>query len=308
MRSIPLQFTALALAWGSSFLFIKEGLAGLSPAQVTAARLTIGALTLAVTAAVLRAPLIRDRRAVAHIAVVAVLLCVLPFTLFAWAEQRIDSAVASIINSTTPLMTVAVTLVALRSERPSRNQLRGLMIGFAGVLVVLAPWQLGASGSIAGQLACLAATASYGVAFVHLRRFVTPLGLPAPSVALYQVAIGAVLIDGWILLGDRHQAVASPRVVAAMVALGVFGTGLAYLWNTNIVAAWGAAAGSSVTYLTPVVGVLLGVTVLGERLTWNQPVGGLVVIAGIVLSRVPAPRPPDDAPDRAVRSARTSPR
>lgn len=308
MRSIPLQFAALALAWGSSFLFIKEGLAGLSPAQVTAARLTIGAVTLALVAVAVRAPAIRDRRAVAHIAVVAVLLCVLPFTLFAWAEQRIDSALASIFNSTTPLMTVAVTLVALRSERPSRNQLRGLAIGFAGVLVVLAPWQLGAAGSVAGQVACLGATASYGVAFVYLRRFVTPLGLAAPSVALYQVAIGAVLIDGWVALGDRHSVAASPRVVAAMLALGVFGTGLAYLWNTNIVAAWGAAAASSVTYLTPIVGVLLGAAVLGERLSWNQPVGGIVVIGGIVLSRVPARRPPGGAPDRAARTVRTSPR
>ncbi|NMD57617.1 MULTISPECIES: DMT family transporter [Tsukamurella] len=310
VRTVSLQFAALALAWGSSFLFIKEGLAGLSPVQVTAARMTIGAVVLAGVAIAVRAPLIRDPRAVAHIAVVSLTLCVIPFTLFGWAEQRIDSGLASIINATTPLMTVLVTCVALRSERPTRNQLAGLGVGFAGVLLVLAPWASGAAGSAAGQLACLAATASYGVAFVHLRRFVTPLALPAPSVALYQVGIGAFVIDVCALAVDRHAATATPRVALAMLALGAFGTGLAYLWNTNIVAAWGAAAAASVTYLTPVVGVLLGVAVLGERPAWHQPVGGLVVLAGIVLSRRGgrAPRPPDGVPDRAARRPRTTPR
>ncbi|CAM3820963.1 DMT family transporter [Tsukamurella ocularis] len=309
MRTIPLQFAGLAVAWGSSFLFIKEGLAGLSPAQVTAARMTIGALTLAVVAIVVRAPLIRRPRVVAHIAVVAITLCVVPFTLFAWAEQRIDSGLASILNATTPLMTVLVTCVALRSERPTRNQALGLVVGFAGVLVVLAPWASGGSGTVAGQLACLAATASYGVAFVYLRRFVTPLALRAPSVALYQVGIGAATIDAWVLVTDPPLAAGGPRVMLAMLGLGAFGTGLAYLWNTNIVAAWGAAAAASVTYLTPVVGVALGVAVLGERPAWNQPLGGLVVLTGIVLSRRaadPAARPRGDVPGRAGRRRRTT--
>ncbi|AUN39586.1 DMT family transporter [Tsukamurella tyrosinosolvens] len=309
MRTIPLQFAALAIAWGSSFLFIKEGLAGLSPTQVTAARMTIGALTLAVVAVGTRAPLIREPRAVAHIAIVAATLCVVPFTLFAWAEERIDSGLASILNATTPLMTVLVTCVALRSERPTPGQLAGLGVGFAGVLVVLAPWASGGSGAVSGQLACLAATASYGIAFVYLRRFVTPLALRAPSVALYQVGIGAAIIDAWVLVADPHPASATPRVISAMLALGALGTGLAYLWNTNIVAAWGAAAAASVTYLTPVVGVVLGVAVLGERPAWNQPLGGLIVLAGIVLSRRdarPGPHPPDGAPDHAVRRSRTT--
>ena len=94
-----------------------------------------------------------------------------------------------------------------------------------------------------------------------------------------------------------------------LLALGALGTGLAYLWNTNIVAAWGAAAAASVTYLTPVVGLVLGVAVLGERPAWNQPLGGLIVLAGIVLSRRdarPGPHPPDGAPDHAVRRSRTT--
>ncbi len=285
-RLLPAQFVALSLAWGSSFLLIKIGLDGLSPLQVVTARMVLGALTLAAVLAVRRIALPRSPRAWGHITVVSLLLCVVPFSLFAWAEQYIGSGLASIYNATTPLMTVAVTLVALRAERPGAAQLAGLLLGLVGVLVLLAPWRgLDLSGPLLAQLACLLATASYGVAFVHLRRFVSPLGLPAVSVATVQVGVGAVLLAVAAPLLAREPIDPQPAVVASMIGLGVVGTGLAYIWNTNIVAGWGATAASSVTYVTPVVGVLLGATLLGEGITANQPVGAAVVIAGILVSR-----------------------
>lgn len=287
-RLLPLQFVALSLVWGSSFLFIKIGLDGLSPLQVATARLTLGALALAVIVVALRVPLPRSARTWGHIGVVSLFLCVLPFSLFAWAGQHIDSGLSSIYNATTPLMTLLVTLVALRSERPHRGQLAGLGLGLVGVLVVLAPWQLVGTtntGGITAQLACLAATASYGVAFVYLRRFVSPLGLPSVTVAAVQVGIGAAAMLLIVPFLDDHPISLTPPVVASMIGLGVIGTGLAYIWNTNIVAGWGAAVASSVTYLTPVIGVALGAAVLGEAITWNQPPGAALVIAGIVISR-----------------------
>ncbi|XKK39798.1 DMT family transporter [Nocardiopsis sp. ARC36] len=285
---LPLQFVALSLAWGSSFLFMKVALDGLSPLQVVTARMALGALALAVIAAVLRIPMPRSARAWGHIGVVSVFLCVLPFSLFAWAGQHIDSGLSSIYNATTPLMTLLVTLVALRAERPRRGQLLGLGVGLAGVFVVLSPWRLAgdaATGGAGAQLACLVATASYGIAFVYLRRFVSPLGLPSVAVATVQVGVGAAVLIVAVPVLDGHPAVPTPAVVASTVGLGVFATGLAYIWNTNIVAGWGAAVASSVTYLSPVIGVALGALVLGEALTWNQPVGAAIVVAGIVVSR-----------------------
>lgn len=287
-RALPLQFIALSLVWGSSFLFIKVGLNGLSPLQIVTARMGLGALALAAITLLLRVRLPRSARQWAHIGVVSVFLCVLPFSLFAWAGQHIDSALSSIYNATTPLMTLLVTLVALRAERPHRTQLAGLALGLAGVLVVLAPWRLPGgqdAGSIVAQLACLGATASYGIAFVYLRRFVSPLGLPAVAVATIQVGVGAVALLVTVPFLDDHPVTLTPAVVASMIGLGVFATGIAYIWNTSIVAGWGATAASSVTYLTPVVGVALGALVLGETITWNQPLGAALVVAGIVLSR-----------------------
>ena len=287
-RLLPLQFTALSLAWGSSFLLMKVGLDGLSPFQIVTARMTLGALALVAIVAVLRVRLPRSACQWGHIAVVSLFLCVLPFSLFAWAGQHINSGLSSIYNATTPLMTLLVTLVALRSERPHRGQLAGLGLGLVGVLLVLAPWQLAETtdaGSLAAHLACLAATVSYGIAFVYLRRFVSPFGLPAAAVATVQVGVGAVLLLVTVPFFDDHPVTLTPVVVASMIGLGVFGTGLVYIWNTNIVAGWGATVASSVTYVSPVIGVALGALILGETVTWNQPVGAAVVVVGIVISR-----------------------
>jgi len=282
---VALQFLALAVTWGASFLFVAVALEGLSPAQVVLARLVTGALALAAVTAWTRQALPRGARVWAHLLVVALLLCVVPFSLFAWAQQGISSGLASIYNATTPLMTMLVALAALPAERPTRTRLAGLGLGFAGVLVVLAPWSGVGSGTVLAQLACLGATASYGVAFVYLRRFVSPHGLGAVPVATVQVGLGAVVMLALSPVVATSPVDLSPAVVAAVVALGAVGTGLAYVWNTNVVAGWGATNASTVTYLTPLVGVALGVLVLDEDVAWNQPVGALVVIAGIAVSQ-----------------------
>ncbi|MEV6238198.1 DMT family transporter [Lentzea sp. NPDC051838] len=212
-----------------------------------------GAAALAVIAVATRQPLPRNPVVWAHSAVVAVLLCVVPFLLFGWAEQHVDSALAGIYNATTPLMTTLVALAALPGERLTRAGLTGLAVGFAGVIVVLAPWQ-GLSGAIAAQVACLLATLCYGLSFVHLRRFVSPLGLPA-------------------------------------------------------VAAWGATRASTVTYLTPIVGVALGIVVLGEELSWHEPAGAVVVLLGMALVQAPSRRataPASGAPGPSPRPAPAS--
>jgi drug/metabolite transporter (DMT)-like permease len=192
-------------------------------------------------------------------------------------------------------MTVLVALIALPEERPSRTKIAGLLTGFAGVLVVLGPWRgIGASNGLA-QAACLLATFCYGLAFVYLRRFVTPYRLPALSVATVQVGLGAVAMAALAPVYLTGTARLSPTVTASVAVLGMAGTGLAYLWNTNIVAAWGATNAATVTYLTPLVGVALGAAVLGEAITWNEPAGALIVIAGIALSQGRLQRKPRGA-------------
>lgn len=282
---ILVQFILLALTWGASFLFVALALDGLSPAQVVLGRLVTGAVALAIICLIGRHRLPPFGTIWGHLFVVSLLLCVAPFLLFAWAQQDISSGLASIYNATTPLMTMLVSLLALREERPTRDRTLGIVIGFLGVLVVLGPWNGLGGGTALAQLACLGATASYGAAFVYLRRFVSPLRLSAIPVATVQVGLGAVVMLVLAPAIAISPVSLSTPVVVAVLALGALGTGLAYVWNTNIVGAWGATNASTVTYLTPVVGVVLGVIVLAEHVSWNEPVGAVIVILGIAITQ-----------------------
>lgn len=283
--TLAAQYVGAALAWGASFLFIKIGLEGLSFTQVVLWRLVFGAVTLGVVLGLTRTRLPRDGVTWVHLSVLAVVQCLVPWLLFSWAELSISSSLASIYNATTPLMTMSVALAFLPGEKLTDAKLFGLLLGFAGVVFVLAPWQSGIVGSVPAQIACLGATASYGVALVYLRRFVLPRGIDTPTIAFMQVAIAAaamLVVTPWVASTPMHL---TPAIVASMVGLGAFGTGLAFVWNTNVVRGWGPTAASTVTYLTPVVGVVLGAVALGERISWNQPVGALAVIAGIVVTQ-----------------------
>lgn len=282
-------FLALSLVWGASFLFIKVGLQGLSPAQVVLGRILLGAVALAVIMTVTRRRWPRELRVWGHMLVVGIFFCAVPFTLFAWAEQYVPSSLASIYNAATPIMTLLLTPLILRSERLGPARTAGLVIGILGVVVLTGPWQLIGSNdlrsTIPAQLACLGATASYGFAGLYLRRFVSGLPYDSVTISSVQLAMASLVVLLAAPFVARGPVTLNGPVVLSIVVLGVAGTGVAYVWYTRIMREWGAARASTVTYLTPVVGVVLGVLLLGESVHWYEPVGGAIVVAGILVSQ-----------------------
>ncbi|WP_022901777.1 DMT family transporter [Humibacter albus] len=284
-----LAFLALSAVWGASFLFIKVGLEGLSPAQVVVGRVLFGALALAAIMTVTRRRWPREGRVWGHMLVVGIFFCAIPFTLFAWAEQYVPSSLASIYNATTPIMTLVLTPLVLRTERLGRTRTAGLVVGILGVIVLSGPWELIGSSDLAStipaQLACLGATASYGFAGLYMRRFVSGLPYDAVTLSSVQLTMASVVVLVLSPLDARGPISLNAPVVLSIVALGVAGTGVAYVWYTRVMRDWGAARASTVTYLAPVVGVALGVLVLGESVHWYEPVGGAIVIAGILVSQ-----------------------
>ena len=278
-------YIALGIVWGCSFIFIKLGLEFLTPFGVAFGRCALGALALLIYSRIKKISLVRDRRMLGHLWVVSLLLNVIPGILFALAETEVTSILAGIINAVTPLMTLIAIILVSRNEPPTKPQVIGLLIGFLGVLTVLGAWNGLGTNPLWAILVLLAAVTCYGFSFPYSRRFILPANLSPESMATAQVSLGALtllplfLFDG--INGNEYRI----GPVLAMVALGVFGSGFAYIWNFTIMRAAGSAIASSVTYVTPVVAVIVGLIFLQEKLHWYEPVGAIVVLLGAAIAQ-----------------------
>jgi drug/metabolite transporter (DMT)-like permease len=282
----PAQLALVALIWGASFMFIKVELdAGLAPVHVAWLRCAFGAAALLIILALTRDRLPRDRGLYLHLLVIASLMNAAPFLLFAYGETEVSSLLAGIINALTPLITLLFALVVLPEEPPTAEKLVGIAVGFAGVLVVLAPWEGLGGGSLLGALACIGAATCYGLGFPYLRRHLS--GRPETGVAISaaQVSLGGLLLTPLLPLVPLPSEAPGLEVWGSILALGALGTGVAYVLNFNVVREAGAQTASMVTYLVPVFAVLFGVTILGEPLSWHEPAGGLLIIAGVAIAQ-----------------------
>lgn len=280
-----ISYILLGITWGMSFLFIKQGLEFLTPIGVAFGRCALGAITLIIIAKSRKVQLPHDPKIWAHLLVVAMLLNVVPGVLFALAETKVTSILAGIINAVTPLMTVLAILIIGRDEKPKRTQLVGLGFGFLGVATVMGIWQGLGDNPIGYVLCLLLAVTCYGFSFPYSRRFVMPYKLdPTPMATVQLICAATVLLPGYLIDGIAQDEF-KPIPLLSMLALGIFGSGFAYIWNFQIIRDAGSAIASSVTFVTPVVAVIAGIIFLGESLTWYEPVGALIVLFGAAIAQ-----------------------
>lgn len=280
-----LRFGVLCLVWGFSFLFIKVGTQGYAPLQVTFGRLAFGSVVLVAVLVAKRERLPRSARTWGHLTVAAFFLNALPFSLFAYAELTIPSTLAGICNASSPLWGMALSLVALSEDRPTRRRVAGLGLGFLGVLTVLGAWQGFSGTDPAGTAMALGASLCYPVGWIYVRR--TLAGAKDSNVALSgtQMLLATAQV-GVVTALFTSVPVSFPVVpLLAVVALGALGTGFAFLLQYGLVAEVGPTTAQMVTYFVPVIATAAGVALLGEPLSWNTPVGALIVLAGAALTQ-----------------------
>ena len=260
----------------------------MSPTQIVAARLAFGAAALGIGVRAFRVARyprgLREWRIVAGQAVIS---NVVPFALFAWGEQRVTSSVASVMNATTPLWTAALAAAFLiPGERMNVRRGAGLFLGVLGVALIVQPWESGGN-EIFGELACLGAGAMYGIGIVYTSKKISGV-IPPMTAAVGQVTSGAAIATAIAVVTTlvNHDTMhLDGQIVASIVTLGAVGTGFAFLLFNRLIEMSGPTAASTVTFLMPFVGVLLGVLVLDEHVGWNIALGGAVVIAGVVIVR-----------------------
>ncbi|WP_405875040.1 DMT family transporter [Streptomyces sp. NBC_00005] len=301
-----LRFGVLSLIWGFSFLLIKVGTDGYAPFQVTLGRLVFGTAVLAVAMAAKRERLPRGARTWGHLAVAAFLLNALPFSLFAYSELTIPSTLAGICNASSPLWGMALSLVALSEDRPTRLRVAGLGLGFLGVLTVLGAWQGFHGLDATGTAMALLASLSYPIGWIYVRRTLAGSGNSHLSMTGAQLLLAtvqlAVVTPLFTTFPDRFPVVP----LLAIAALGALGTGLAVLIQYGLVAEVGPTTAQMVTYFIPVIATVAGVAVLGESLSWSTPVGAVIVLAGAALTQArPRPARGRSAPHGEGRQERT---
>jgi drug/metabolite transporter (DMT)-like permease len=284
----------LAFIWGWSFLFIKVAGEGMTPTTVAFLRIALGATVLRLWLWWRRIPGFADPSVRRWAAVVGLVGSAIPFTMLAWGEQRISSALTAVLNASTPLFT-AMAATALAGERLRPPQVAGLLVGIGGVSVAAGVGASDLTGSsLAGGLASVGAGACYGLAFTFMRKHLS--AIPPAVAAAGQLTAGAILLAPFALVTSVTDGFDPTwRRVGAIVLLGVVGTGLAYLLNYRIVADLGATRASLVTYVIPIFAVAVGVAFLDEPFEARIVVGGALIVAGIALvngmARLPR-RPP----------------
>jgi drug/metabolite transporter (DMT)-like permease len=280
---LPIYF-GLTLTWGLSFLFIRVALSSFAPLQISFLRIALGAFTLFVIAKTRRLKIPTDRKIWFHACVTALLLNVIPFSLYAYGEQRVSSALAGIWNAATPLFTVIFASLLIASERPSRRRTIGLLVSFAGVIFVLGPWRGAIHSDLIGSLECIVATLCYGIGSPYSRRFLTgKTGIIEQS--LMQLICGTVIMLPLEVVTYRSPHNIHFNSILAIVLLGAIGTGAAYLAMNTLFREAGPTIASTVTYVMPIVSTIAGVTFLSERLAWNQLAGAVVIIGGMALTQ-----------------------
>jgi drug/metabolite transporter (DMT)-like permease len=274
----------LGLMWGTSYAFIKLGIEnGLPTFTLISTRLLIGFVVLATVVIVAREPLPRNPRTYVNLLIMAVINIVIPFTLITSAERSVPSAIAAIINGAVPLVVILLAALTFPDEPITLNRLVGLLVGYAGVVVIVYPGlATSTGGQISGELALVGSTIAYGFGAVFARAKIRGLRPMIPAV--FQVGFAFLIITALAFVNERPLDVTwNADALIAVIWLGIFGSGLAYLLNFRLLGRIGATRTSILAYFLPIVGIISGAIMFGETIDLYVIVGTAMVIGGVAL-------------------------
>lgn len=295
-----LLLISLSILWGGSFFFTAVAVREIPPLTLVLCRVGIAAAALYIYLRLNNTVMPFNRTILATFAGMGLLNNLIPFSLLFWAQTSITSGLASILNATTPIFSMLVAHFMLADEKMALNKLVGIIVGFAGVAVLVGGNAVqGIDTTTLGILACLGAALSYGFASVFGRRF-RALGIAPGTAALGQLTATTVMILPVVVIFDSPWRLAMPGLpaISATIALALASTALAYLIYFRLLASSGAVNAALVTLLIPPSAILLGTVFLGEMLEHRHFLGmgligfGLLSIDGRILGKRQPPPPP----------------
>lgn len=275
----------LSILWGGSFVMIEIGLRSYPPLTLVFARVALAVPPMLLAMRLMGESLPRDSRSWVLLTVVGALNCALPFSLFFWGQQYLDSGYASILNATTPLWGVIAAHFLTSDEKATPTRILGALVGMAGIVVMVGPAAMkGLSDNLLAQIACLVSTTFYSFAAIYGRRL-SQSALTPMSVATGQTITASLIMLPIMLIVDQPWAMAMPRLDSTMAALmlALISTALAYTLYFRLIDRSGASNAQLVAFVIPVFAVLLGSLLLNEKLTAGQAGGAVLIAAGLVI-------------------------
>lgn len=276
-----LLLALLSIVWGGSYFFAKVAVEDVGPITVVFGRVVLAAAILAVAMRFRGMPFPRGRAAWEPFVVMGAINSALPYTLIFWGETRISSGLAAILTALVPMFTVIVAQFGTSDERMSPAKGAGIVLGLAGVIVILGDNAGDLGGSLVAKLAVIAAAVSYAFSGVYGRRL---KGTSPVVLAWGQMTAASIMLLPLVLVADRPWATATWHLdaVLSVIALAVFSTALAYMIFFRLLGNIGATNTSLVTFLIPISSLLLGFFFLNETFGWLQALGMLLIGAGML--------------------------
>lgn len=280
-----LLFLGVAIAWGSSFLFIDIALADNSPITITFLRSLLGFLTLTIWCKIKRIPFLKPSVLWIHLGVLSLLLNSLPSFLFALAQKEISTTIAGLINATTPMLTVLFVYILFKGEKIYKAQILGIVVSFIGIAVLLDFSKGYGSNSAHSVLALFGAVFCFAISYPYIRKFLSRMSESPEAAVAVQLGLSTVTLSPFFLFSRPVFSRPPTSSVLAILMLGIFASGMAYLWNFRLIAIVGSTSASMVSYLIPLIALVMGITVLGEEIRVNEIFGGAIILSGLALSR-----------------------
>ncbi len=278
-----IAFGLLGLIWGTNFIFMKWAVQLIQPTQVVFLRILLGFLPILAFALWRRELLLGHLRHWFHFFVMSLLATTLYYYAFAKGTFLLRSGVAGMLSGAIPLFAFVTAFLFLRQERLSRRKAMGVLLGFGGVLLIARPWSIGpAEVNLAGVLFMVAGSLSLGCSFVYARRFLSPLNMSALALSTYQ--IGFALLSISIVTdfaGMSRIALDTRAMVGLVLGLGLVGTGVAYILYYYLVQKMGAVSASAVTYIPPLVALVIGYAVAGEPVSALDLAAMACILGGV---------------------------
>jgi len=280
-----IAFCALGVIWGSNFIYMKMAAGYVSPLQIVFLRVLFGFLPVALFAGMRGALSLSHLRHLPHFVVMSLLATVVYYFGFAKGTSLLLSGVAGAVSGAIPLFAFVLSVVFLAEEKADGKSILGVLLGLAGVAIIGRPsGQELAASNMEGVCYMVAGSLSVGASFVYARRYIVPLKIPAAALTTYQLGLGLLILA---LITDYQDISTITRSLytsaGLVIGLGLLGTGLAYIIYYYIVEQLGAVTASSVTFIPPVVALLIGALLVGEPIGLSDYLATLCIFLGVII-------------------------